>query len=137
MEPADSVDTADPITTVTRFVRLVEERRLGEASALLGADVAITFPGGRQFSDLDDQVASSAGRFREVSKVFERFDVLDGVVDGVEAQIVYLLGTLEGVGLDGHAFAGVRFVDRFVLRDGLIVDQRVWNDVTESGVVRP
>lgn len=124
----------DPIgaaETVERFLRLVEERKLDEAARFLAPEVAITFPGGRRFSSLADQVASSAGRFRNVRKVFERFDV---VSEGDEA-IVYTFGTLEGEALDGTPFAGVRFIDRFVVVSGRIVDQRVWNDMAESGVV--
>jgi len=119
------------VETITSFLRLVEERRLQEAAPYLADDVTITFPGGRTFSSLEEQVDSSAGRFRRVQKVFERFDVIE--VD--ESIIVYSFGTLEGEGLDGRSFSGVRYIDRFVLRDGLIVDQKVWNDLGETDVI--
>ena len=46
---------------------------------------------------------------------------------------VYVYGTLEGVWLDGSPFAGIRFVDRFEIDEaGLIVDQKVWNDLAEA-----
>jgi hypothetical protein len=122
---------SDPIETVTTFLRLVEARDLEAASPYLADDVVITFPGGRTFSNLDEQVASSSGRYKGVSKVFERFDV---AVDGSDT-IVYVFGTLQGESLGGTPFSGVRFIDRFVLRDGVIVDQRVWNDMAESGVL--
>lgn len=121
----------DPIETVTTFLRLVEARDLEAAAPYLADDVVITFPGGRTFSNLDDQVASSSGRFKGVSKVFERFDV---ATDG-EDTVVYAFGTLQGESLGGRSFSGVRFIDRFVLRGGVIVDQRVWNDMAESGVL--
>lgn len=124
-----SVDSA--LATVERYLRLVEARSLDEASTLLAPDVTITFPGGRSFSNLAEQVASSAGRFRTARKVFERFDAsLDG-----EATVVYVFGTLEGETLDGSSFSGVRFIDRFELRNELIVDQKVWNDVAERGLL--
>ena len=82
------------------------------------------------------QVASSAGRFRGVTKTFERFDVTSGTGDdGTGQDIVYVLGTLQGQALDGSPFEGVRFIDRFVLEDGLIVSQMVWNDLAESDVL--
>ena len=118
---------------VSRFLRLLEERDLAAASRHLAPGVSITFPGGRRFQDLETQVASSAARFRSVRKVFDGFDVL--VQD--DGAVVYVLGTLEGEDIDGSAFAGVRFIDRFVLSDGLIIDHQVWNDVAETGVVRP
>ncbi len=121
------------IDTVTRFVRLVEERRLGEAASCLCAGASLTFPGGRTFSSLEEQVSSSAGRFRDVRKVFECFDVSTSG----ELTVVYLSGTLEGEDLGGNSFSGVRFIDRFELAGDQIVDQKVWNDMAESGVVRP
>lgn len=125
------MSTNRAVETITSFLRLVEERRLEEAAPYLADDATITFPGGRTFSSLEEQVDSSAGRFRRVQKVFERFDVIE--VD--ESIIVYSFGTLEGEGLDGRSFSGVRYIDRFVLRDGLIVDQKVWNDLGETDVI--
>ena len=45
--------------------------------------------------------------------------------------MVYILGTLYGRWTDGSTFAGIRFVDRFEIREGLIVLQEVWNDIGE------
>ncbi len=124
---------SDAVATVTRFLRLVEERRLDEAAHHLAPGAQITFPGGRRFASLEEQVASGAGRFRGVRKVF-------GTIDAVHADgavVVYVSGTLEGEKLDGEEFSGVRFVDRFELREGRIVDQKVWNDMAEMGIVKP
>jgi hypothetical protein len=33
------------------------------------------------------------------------------------------------------AFEGVRYVDVFIIEDGLIVEQMVWNDFAELGVL--
>jgi len=124
-------EPAPAVARVKEFLRLVEARKLDEAAMYLAPDVTITFPGGRRFSSLDQQVASSAGRFRSVRKAFETFDV----VAGDDAVVVYAFGTLEGEALDGSPFAGVRFIDRFVLVGDHIVDQNVWNDMAESNVL--
>lgn len=124
-------DEAAAVATVEKFLRLVEARDLDAAARYLADGVTITFPGGRQFSSLAEQVASSAGRFRSVRKVFERFDA---VPDG-ESVIVYAFGTLQGEAVDGSPFSGVRFIDRFELTAGRIVDQKVWNDMAESNVL--
>jgi hypothetical protein len=121
----------DVAELVTRYLRLVEARRLDEAATYLAPGVRITFPGGRTFSTLEQQVASSAGRFRRVEK---RFDGVDTSDQG-ERAVVYVWGTLQGEDLDGRPFTGVRFVDRFEVRDGLIAEQAVWNDLAETGVV--
>jgi hypothetical protein len=45
------------------------------------------------------------------------------------------MGTLYGLNNFGIEFAGVRYIDRFVVEGGLIVSQEVWNDLAESGVL--
>lgn len=129
--PDEARDAA--IETVRRFLRLVEARDLIAAGSFLADDVQITFPGGRVFTNLQDQVDSSAGRFRGVRKTFDRFDVAPLGDDAV----VYVSGTLSGEDIHGAAFDGVRFIDRFTVRAGKILDQMVWNDLSEQGIVRP
>lgn len=124
-------DTADSADIVSTYLRLMEERDLEAASVHLADDVLIVFPGGRTFKSLAEQVASSAGRFRGVTKTFEQIDV----ASSPDRDVVYVFGTLGGEALDGNTFEGIRFVDRFVLEDGLIVSQMVWNDLAESGVL--
>ena len=45
--------------------------------------------------------------------------------------VVHCHGTLSGTFADGAEFQGIRFIDRFTVRDGKLVDQRVWNDMAE------
>ena len=116
--------------TVSKYLRLVEERDLERAGTLLADDVDIVFPGGRRFENLDQQVTSSSNRYQSVRKVFERFDTL---TDN-DTEVVYVFGTLEGVTLEGDRFDSVRFIDRFVLIDGLISLHYVWNDMAEVKV---
>lgn len=126
-----SRDTA--IETVRRFLRLLEARDLEQAGSFLADGVQITFPGGRVFTTLQEQVNSSAGRFRHVRKTFDRFDVMPAGDDVV----VYVSGMLSGEDVRGVEFAGVRYIDRFTIRAGKIVSQMVWNDLAERGIVGP
>lgn len=123
----------EAVATVERYLRLVEERRLEEAEALLAPGAAIVFPGNRMYATLAEMAADARRRYRWVRKSIERWDV----VPGPEGATVYCIGTLSGEDLAGRPFAGVRFVDRFEVRDGLIHRQDVWNDLAETGVVRP
>jgi hypothetical protein len=50
--------------------------------------------------------------------------------------IVYSLGTLYGAWPDGTPFEGNRYVDRYVVCDGLITQMEVWNDSAEWLLVR-
>ena len=141
----DEASSSTAVEIVRTYLRLVEARDLDAASALLDRDVTITFPGGRRFDSLVDQVASSGSRFRSVRKMFDRFDTAisqgdgrdDGDDHGQDHVVVYAFGTLAGTALDGASFDSVRFLDRFELRGGLIVSQMVWNDLAEVGVVSP
>ncbi len=119
------------IDAVSRFLRLVESRDLDAASQYLAPDAEIVFPGGRRFADLQSQVESSRDRFQKVTKTFETFDVVTSGTD----LVVYLTGRLSGEDASGHSFQEVRYVDRFVIKDGLITKHWVWNDLAESGVV--
>ena len=67
-----------------------------------------------------------------IAKRFERTDV----VPGKGETIVYNLGTLYGEWPDGTPFEGNRYVDRFVVRGGKIVQMDVWNDSAEWILVR-
>jgi ketosteroid isomerase-like protein len=121
------------IEFVSNYLRLVERRELDEATTHLAPGVVITFPGGRRFESLEDQVAASQRRFRQVRKTFERFDVFE---DG-DRTVVYVIGALQGEDLLGVPFSGVRFVDRLAIRSGSIIDHEVWNDLAESVLTRP
>jgi hypothetical protein len=53
-----------------------------------------------------------------------------------EETTVYQTGTLYGEWLDGTPFEGNRYVDRYVVRRGKIVQMEVWNDSAEWLLVR-
>lgn len=116
---------------VLRFLRLMEGRNLEAAQALLSANARITFPGGKVYANQREMAAAAQGRYRWVRKTFEQVDAFQTG----EAQIVYVMGALYGVNRHGLSFEGVRYVDRFVVRNGRIISQDVWNDLAESGVL--
>ena len=97
------------------------------AATYVKPGVTITFTGGRVFDHPRGQAFFNAGRYRWVKKRMDRFDVCPGE----EETIVYSVGTLYGEWPDGTPFEGNRYVDRFVVRDGLIVQIDVWNDSAE------
>jgi hypothetical protein len=76
--------------------------------------------------------AAAAGRYRWVRKAFGEWDAAvrrDGTA------IVISTGTLAGENLHGVPFAGVRYIDRFIVRGGKILSQQVWNDLDSSGAL--
>ena len=97
------------------------------AARYIAAELKITFTGGRKYGHPRETAAFNAGRYKWVKKKMERTDVVAG--DG--ETIVYNLGTLYGEWPDGTPFEGNRYVDRFVVRGGKIVQMDVWNDSAE------
>jgi ketosteroid isomerase-like protein len=99
------------------------------ASAYIAPDLKITFTGGRAFSQPAECAAFNKERYGWVKKAFGQTDVVDG--DNADETIVYQLGTLYGEWPDGTPFEGNRYVDRYVVRNGLIISMEVWNDSAE------
>jgi len=112
-----------PEETVRAYLDAMERRDLAAAKALLAPGFSMVFPGGRRFGSLEALVDAARGRYRSARKAYERFDAL--------GEAVYCFGTLHGELLDGTPYSDIRFIDRFTVKDGKLVDQRVWNDMAE------
>lgn len=127
-----------PAAAARRIVELFLEALMipdpVRARTFMVPDAVITFTGGRRFDDPAASAAFNAGRYRSVKKRFECTDVAVGAANG--EFIVYNTGTLYGKWPDGEAFSDIRYVDRFVVRDGGITRMDVWNDSAEVLLVR-
>ena len=102
------------------------------AARYIADDLKITFTGGRKYRHPRETTAFNAKRYKWVKKKMERTDV----VAGEGETIVYNLGTLYGEWPNGTSFDGNRYVDRFVVRGGKIVQMDVWNDSAERLLTR-
>ena len=119
------------IERVKDFLRIMEARDLDHARSFLGPGFKMTFPGGVTMTTLEELVEWSKARYSRISKTFEGFDEFQEGDDTV----VYSTGMLNGEALDGSSISEVRYIDRFLFRDGLMIDQQVWNDLAE--VLKP
>ena len=130
-QAADLLDTADETARaaaiVERFLVASMVPDPETAARYIAPHLAITFTGGRRFGHPSETAAFNANRYKWVKKRIERSDV----VPGNGETIVYNLGTLYGEWPDGTPFEGNRYVDRFVVRGGKIVQMDVWNDSAE------
>ena len=112
-----------PETAVRAYLDAMERRDLAAAKALLAPGFFMVFPGNKRFDALEQLVESAKGRYRSARKTYERYETA--------GDAVYCYGTLHGELLDGSPYSGIRFIDRFTVRDGKLVDQNVWNDMAE------
>lgn len=124
---APTDETAEAAAIVEAFLVASMVPDPETAARYISPELAITFTGGRKYSHPRETTAFNAGRYKWVKKQMQRTDV----VAGVSETIVYNLGTLYGEWPDGTAFEGNRYVDRFVVRGGKIVQMDVWNDSAE------
>lgn len=127
-------DLITPAEVVDEFLRLVMIPDPDAARAYTAPDLRIRFTGGRAMRDPAETTAFNRARYKWVKKRIER---TESVVPGLDGDaVVYSLGTLYGEWPDGTPFEGNRYVDRYVVRQGLIVQMDVWNDSAEWLLVR-
>lgn len=131
----------EPLTAaeiVDEFLRLIMIPDPAAARRYTAPDMRIRFTGGRAMGDPAECTAFNASRYKWVKKRIERTEpVVTRADDGLDGgEVVYSLGTLYGEWPDGTPFEGNRYVDRYVVRHGLITDMDVWNDSAEWLMVR-
>ncbi|MEO7127239.1 MAG: nuclear transport factor 2 family protein [Nakamurella sp.] len=126
-------DSSELMAKAEQYLKLCEERQLDEAATYLAPGVQLVFPGTARYGNVADMVAASTGRYRSIRK--ERIDYTVGTRKSDGSSVVVSTGTLNGTACDGSTFDGIRYVDVFVFRDGLIAEQHVFNDLAESGVL--
>jgi hypothetical protein len=112
-----------PEETVRAYLDAMERRDLAAARRLLAPGFFMVFPGNKRFDTLEQLVEAAKGRYRSARKTYERYETT--------GEAVYCYGTLHGELLDGSPYSGVRFIDRFTVRAGRLIDQNVWNDMAE------
>ena len=125
----------DPVQVVRDYLAAMERRDLAAAGTMLAPGFRMTVPGGRRLDTLEHPVEFAKTRYRSARKTCERFDVAPdaalGAAPAGEASVVYCFGTLNGKLLSGEQNSGIRFIDRFTVAGGRLVDQTVWNDMAE------
>jgi ketosteroid isomerase-like protein len=120
--------TKAPSQLVRDYLAAMERRDLAAAKAMLAPGFFMLFPGGKRFTTLEALVEWAKPRYKRALKTYDRFDAAPQP-DG--SAVVYCFGTLYGELNDGTPYSGIRFIDRFTVRDGKLADQMVWNDMGE------
>ena len=119
---------------VEEFLRIIMIPDPVSARAFVSPQLRIRFTGAREMKDPTECSAFNASRYKWVKKKFQQTDVVAGGSD--DEAIVYNIGTLYGEWLDGTPFEGNRYVDRYVVKHGLIEQMDVWNDSAERMLLR-
>jgi hypothetical protein len=125
------VELEEAAARARRYLDASTSGRWEEAARYVADPARFVFPTGT-FDTLEAMRDGLARRYTDLVKQVETTDIAarpDGSV------VVVVAGTLAGVNLHGVPFRGVRFLDRLVLRDGVVVEQHVHNDLAVSGVL--
>jgi FPC/CPF motif-containing protein YcgG len=127
-----------PAEVVDEFLRLVMIPDPASASRYTALGLRIRFTGGRAMTSPADTTAFNKARYQWVKKRIERTETvtISTHLGAPGETVVYSLGTLYGQWPDGTPFEGNRYVDRYVVTDGLISEMDVWNDSAEWMLVR-
>jgi hypothetical protein len=142
--PANDATPMTPAQVVDEFLRLIMLPDPVAARAYTAPTLAIRFTGGRAMADPTECTAFNTSRYAWVKKRIERTETVSSVAvhdpqagaHDPEATVVYSIGTLYGAWPDGTPFEGNRYVDRYVVKHGLITHMDVWNDSAEWLMVR-
>jgi len=137
--PAKTASTVTAGEIVDEFLRIIMIPDPVTARRFVSPSMRIRFTGGRAMKDPTECTAFNASRYKWVKKRIERTEIvgsITGVITDPADTVVYSLGTLYGEWPDGTPFEGNRYVDRYVVRDGLITEMDVWNDSAEWLLVR-
>ena len=119
---------------VEEYLRLLMIPDPEAARRYIGPELEIRFTGNRLMREPAECAAFNAGRYKWVKKKFGPTHVAEGGTE--DETVVYQTGTLYGEWPDGTPFEGNRYVDRFVVRGGKIVQMDVWNDSAERLLIR-
>lgn len=123
-----------PAEIVDEYLRLLMGPEPAAARRLAAADLQIRYVGGRLMRDPAEAARFTASRYRWINKRIEATETVAGGTP--EATVVYSIGMLYGEWADGTPFDGNRYVDRYLVRHGLIAQMDVWNDSAEWMLVR-
>lgn len=123
-----------PAAIVDEYLRLLMIPDPAAASQFIAPELRIRFTGGREMRAPAECTAFNASRYKWVKKKMERTETVAGGTP--EHTVVYSVGTLYGAWPDGMPFEGNRYVDRYVVKNGLITEMDVWNDSAEWLLVR-
>lgn len=129
---------ATPAALVDEFLRIIMIPDPAAARRFTAPDMRIRFTGGRKMSQPADCTAFNKSRYKWVKKRIERTETVvttavmaAGVPIQADETVVYSIGTLYGEWPNGTPFEGNRYVDRYVVKAGLITEMDVWNDSAE------
>jgi hypothetical protein len=114
-------------SVVRAFILAVNERNVEAARAATGPGLKMTFPGNTVMHSIDEFFTWVAGRSPKSAYLYDTVDVLEDR----DALVAYASGSVVGETVSGLSFSGVRVIDKFVIRNGKVVEKEAWSDMAD------
>ena len=110
---------------IDQFIQAVNASDAEAAQRCLAPGARLVFPGPVVFERVADFLALSAPRYQWVRYTYGAMELAH--TEG--PTVVYAQGSVAGVFANGTPFDEVRYIDRFEIRDGLVLSKEVWSDM--------
>lgn len=123
------VSSPTPKKIAKEFLTRLEDNRRETVDELVAKEAVITVPGARfEGAEATQQFLDHYNpRYHWAKKRFGRW--IETEKEAVS------IGTLYGEDNDGESFSDVRYIDVYEVKDGLIQQLDIWNDLLIDGVV--
>jgi ketosteroid isomerase-like protein len=115
------------VDVVKMFLEGMSRRDFTAMEAVMAPNFKMTVTGGSAFSHPREFAAQSKGRQKSAIKTTDKYEE----IPTGKGAIVYSIGSMAGEWNNGTKYAGVRYIDRFEIENGKIVDMNVYSDMAE------
>ncbi|MCB2108288.1 MAG: nuclear transport factor 2 family protein [Rhodobacteraceae bacterium] len=116
-----------PTDVVKQFFDAMSRRDFPGMEAVMAPNFKMTVTGGHVFSHPRDFAARALAQQKSARKTTDRYEE----IPSAKGTIVYAMGSMAGEWNDGTTYSKIRYIDRFEIEDGKIVDMNVWSDMSE------
>ncbi|MSO98865.1 MAG: hypothetical protein EXR11_11715 [Rhodospirillaceae bacterium] len=116
-----------PVDVVKTFLDAMGQRDFAGMESVMGPGFKMTVTGGAVFIHPREFAAQSKGRQKSATKTTDRYEE----IPNAEGAVVYSIGSMAGEWNNGTKYSGIRYIDRFEIKNGKIVDMNVYSDMSE------
>lgn len=116
-----------PTDVVKTFLDAMSRRDFATMESVMAPNFKMTTTGGVVYAHPKDFAAHSSTRQKTAKKTTDHYDE----IPSDQGAVVYSIGSMAGLWNDGTPYSGVRYIDRFEIIDGKIVDMNVYSDMAE------
>ena len=115
------------VDVVKHFFDAMSRRDFAAMEQVMAPNFKMTVSGGQVFTHPRDFAANSGKRQKSARKTTDRYDE----IPNANGAVVFAIGSMAGEWNDGSTYSNVRYIDRFEIQNGKIVDMNVWSDMAE------